>query len=108
MKFLINAQLSSHLLEDSAQQLKELLTQQFELLNNNLFSFTDSQNLMDFTTESNINRMISILSSNVKQWSFIESQLLEPNVNLAMVRTEVNQYLLITVSHFIITIYILA
>jgi hypothetical protein len=30
--------------------------------------------------------VIGILQGNIKQWSFIESQLLEPNVNLGMVR----------------------
>lgn len=35
----------------------------------------------------NIHRVITILHENIKQWSFVESQLLEPNVNLAMVST---------------------
>jgi hypothetical protein len=35
--------------------------------------------------EGSIQRVVTILQSNIKQWSFIESQLLEPNVNLGMV-----------------------
>ena len=30
-------------------------------------------------------RIIAVLENNIKQWSFIESQLLEPNVNIGMV-----------------------
>ena len=36
--------------------------------------------------EGSIQRVVTILQSNIKQWSFVESQLLEPNVNLGMVR----------------------
>lgn len=36
--------------------------------------------------ETNVHRAIEILKTNVMQWSFIESQLLEPNVDLSMVR----------------------
>eukprot|EP01035_Chromulina_nebulosa_P017254 gene17254-22785_t len=38
----------------------------------------------EFINESNMNRVITMLQNHIKQWSFIESQLLEPNVNLAM------------------------
>eukprot|EP01040_Poterioochromonas_malhamensis_P004172 gene4173-4465_t len=41
-------------------------------------------NLRSSVHEGNIQRVISILQGNIKQWSFIEAQLLEPNVNLAM------------------------
>ena len=34
--------------------------------------------------EKSISHVVSILESNVEQWGFIESQLLEPNVNLGM------------------------
>jgi hypothetical protein len=34
--------------------------------------------------DDSIKRVIEILKSNIKQWNFIESQLLEPNVNLDM------------------------
>lgn len=39
-----------------------------------------------FIVQGNINRVVTILQNNIKQWSFIEAQLLEPNVNLGMVR----------------------
>ena len=35
--------------------------------------------------QENVQRVVSILRNNIKQWSFVESQLLEPNVNVAMV-----------------------
>jgi hypothetical protein len=41
-------------------------------------------NLKDSVEEGNINRVVSILQNNIKQWSFVEAQLLEPNVNLGM------------------------
>lgn len=37
-------------------------------------------------TQGNIQKVINILENNIKQWSFIESQLLEPNVDLETVR----------------------
>jgi hypothetical protein len=41
--------------------------------------------LRDSVEEGNMQRVVAILQSNIKQWSFIEAQLLEPNVNLGMV-----------------------
>ena len=40
--------------------------------------------LRDSLDDGNILRVIEVLENNIKQWSFIESQLLEPNVNLGM------------------------
>ena len=40
----------------------------------------------DSFDEGSVNRVIDVLRSNVFRWSFVESQLLEPNVDLAMVR----------------------
>jgi len=40
---------------------------------------------VNILTQGNIQKVIGILQNNIKQWSFIESQLLEPNVNLGMV-----------------------
>eukprot|EP01035_Chromulina_nebulosa_P022428 gene22428-29042_t len=34
--------------------------------------------------DGNIQKVIDVLQNNIKQWSFIESQLLEPNANLGM------------------------
>ncbi len=34
--------------------------------------------------DQSVSRVVSILESNIQQWGFIESQLLEPNVNLGM------------------------
>jgi len=42
-------------------------------------------NPADMTNEGNVQRVMSVLDGNIKQWSFIEAQLLEPNVNLGMV-----------------------
>lgn len=52
-----------------------------------VFHFDNSYlpNPTDMTNEGNVKRVLSILNGNIKQWSFIESQLLEPNVNLGMV-----------------------
>lgn len=41
-------------------------------------------NLKESFDDGNIQKVINILQNNIKQWSFIESQLLEPNVNLGM------------------------
>ena len=41
-------------------------------------------NTADMTNEANVQRVMAVLDSNIKQWSFIEAQLLEPNVNLGM------------------------
>lgn len=50
-----------------------------------IFPFQDGgSNLKETLDDGNIQRVISILQNNIKQWSFIESQLLEPNVNLGM------------------------
>eukprot|EP01038_Epipyxis_sp_PR26KG_P013959 gene13959-18723_t len=56
----------------------------------NLFPFEDNSNgiaaasFKDSLDDGNIQRVVTILQNNIKQWSFIESQLLEPNVNLGM------------------------
>ena len=42
-------------------------------------------NPADMTNEGNVQRVMAVLDGNIKQWSFIEAQLLEPNVNLGMV-----------------------
>ena len=42
-------------------------------------------NPADMTNEGNVQRVMTVLDGNIKQWSFIEAQLLEPNVNLGMV-----------------------
>ena len=47
---------------------------------------TDTGDLT-LSDEGSVQRVISILHGNIKQWGFIESQLLEPNVNLAMVNS---------------------
>jgi len=44
-------------------------------------SFPKPQDLAD---DVSVQRVVTILHGNIKQWSFIESQLLEPNVNLGM------------------------
>lgn len=51
-----------------------------------LFPFDSSNtgSLKDSFDDGNIQKVINILQTNIKQWSFIESQLLEPNVNLGM------------------------
>ena len=38
----------------------------------------------DFEQKS-VERVVAILQNNVKQWSFVETQLLEPNINMGMV-----------------------
>ena len=48
-------------------------------------SFPFLPNPADMTNEGNVQRVLSVLDGNIKQWSFIEAQLLEPNVNLGMV-----------------------
>jgi len=51
-----------------------------------LFSLGDGNGfpLGDLLDDTSVERVVSILRGNVKQWHFIESQLLEPNVNLHM------------------------
>ena len=51
-----------------------------------LFPSVDGRvfNIKDLVDDGSIQRVVTILQSNIKQWSFIESQLLEPNVNLGM------------------------
>jgi hypothetical protein len=38
-----------------------------------------------FSLQGNIQGVVNLLQNHIKQWSFIEAQLLEPNVNLGMV-----------------------
>ena len=38
----------------------------------------------DMTNEANVQQVMAVLKSNIEQWSFIEAQILEPNVNLGM------------------------
>lgn len=49
-----------------------------------LFSFDGSIFPKDVIDDGSVQRVVSILRSNIKQWNFIESQLLEPNINLGM------------------------
>ncbi len=51
--------------------------------------------------QGNIQKVIGILQGNIKQWSFIESQLLEPNVNLGMVRAIMSERCAPTISLFV-------
>lgn len=44
--------------------------------------------------DANVDKVVDILRSNVEQWSFVESQLLEPAVNLAMVSIHIIAYCL--------------
>lgn len=50
----------------------------------NLMSF-DHRMGGDITDDIDIHKMVHSLQNHIKQWSFIEAQLLEPNVNLDMV-----------------------
>lgn len=50
----------------------------------NLFSFDGSIFPKDVVDDGSVQRVVTILQTNIKQWNFIESQLLEPNVNLQM------------------------
>jgi hypothetical protein len=43
-----------------------------------------SQQTLSDMDDVSVDRVVDILRANVQQWSFVESQLLEPNVNLAM------------------------
>lgn len=49
-----------------------------------LFPFDGTILPKDIIDDGSVQRVVSVLQSNIKQWSFIESQLLEPNVNLGM------------------------
>ena len=48
-------------------------------------SYSYLPNPTDMMNEGNVQRITTVLDGNIKQWSFIEAQLLEPNVNLGMV-----------------------
>jgi hypothetical protein len=43
-----------------------------------------SSNTKDHVDETNWHRVLNILQGQIKQWSFIESQLLEPNANIGI------------------------
>ena len=60
-----------------ARSTGESLSSQLSL-ENNLFPLKQG---MD---DASVSRVMSILEANIEQWGFIESQLLEPNVNLDM------------------------
>jgi hypothetical protein len=47
--------------------------------------------LVSVKMQHHVKKIINVLEGNIKQWSFIESQLLEPNVNLGMVRARLLQ-----------------
>ena len=48
------------------------------------FDFNSFPKPQDLADDVSVQRVVTILHGNIKQWSFIESQLLEPNVNLGM------------------------
>lgn len=65
-------------LKDSVEEVRSIL--RYSSMREDWLSVAPSA-----TLQGNINRVVTILQNNIKQWSFIEAQLLEPNVNLGMV-----------------------
>lgn len=72
---------------DSRAQVNDFFRFDTNYPSRSLFPFANDGRFKDLLVdEGSIQRVVSILQSNIKQWSFVESQLLEPNVNLGMVR----------------------
>lgn len=70
--------------QDNTGSLRDSVEDVSSIYRSCLYLLLNSQIPLNFT-QRNIQRVVAILQSNIKQWSFIEAQLLEPNVNLGMV-----------------------